>query len=431
MSFSKLMKTVDKVEKKQLPGVFDISSLLLPINEVVKNFLIMENNLSQEDAELMVDGFAPALPSIPSVPIPSLSALPGVSLPGLSGLPDFRKKSKIQKEIENLKNGADTKFKKKLIEESVNSIIKLVSDTDTGAPLSTKSPYHIKAKEILSLIKEKITQFFRKVKELIKEIAATAVSIISSIPGAGLMLMPFAFNVPGMITMFMQMINLLSMLASKVGDLTSFFKYFKMLPLVLSPKDLNKVSSIIDKSYNSISLAFKPLEIAIEKFTAVALSTIKSSSNSPKAAKSVTSRLRKLKYITWSLPLIENPPFNKYIIKGINNVDEDDRDEVEDILTQWDVVFLNNRKNAVRRKKLVDGDGKEVDIDDLIESISKIDGLVNDIKVNLPNTDEGEFIYDVRFSDGRNLIGITKQEVDGLSVAYNVIYSENVKYSFV
>lgn len=418
------MKTIDKVENKPQPGVFDISSLLLPINEVVKNILIMENNLSEEDAELMVDGFVPTLPN--GLP----NGLPG-GLPEASSLPNIRKKSKSQKEIENLKNDSDTKYKTMLIDESVNSNIELVSDTDTGAPLSSKSPYHIKAKEILLLIKEKVTQFFRKVKELIVEIAATVVSIISSIPGAGLMLMPFAFNVPGMITMFMQMINLLSMLASKVGDLTSFFKYFKMLPLVLSPKDLNKVSSIIDKSYNSISLAFKPLEISIEKFTAVALSTIKSSSDNPKSSRMVTSRLRKLKYITWSLPGLGNPPFNKYSIRGINNVEEDDRDEVEDILTQWDVVILNNRKNAVGRKKLVDGDGKEINIDDLIKEVSKIDELVNDIKVNLPDTDEDEFIYDVRFSDGRNLIGITKQEVDGLSVAYNVIYSENVKYSFV
>lgn len=432
MSFNKLMKTVDKVENKPIPGVFDISSFLLPTNEVVKNILIMENNLSEEDAELMVDGFVPSAPKSPVDPsLPDSGLAPVDDATKASGS-KVRKKSKSQKEIENLKNDSDTKHKTKLIDESVNSNIELVSDTDTGAPLSSKSPYHKKAKEILLLIKEKVTQFFRKVKELIKEIAATVVSIISSIPGSTLMVAPFAFNVPGMITMLMQMISILSMLSSKVADLTSFFKYFKMLPLVLSPKDLNKVSGIIDKSYNSISLAFKPLEKSIEKFQSVSLSTIKSLSDNPKSARTVTSRLRKLKYITWSLPGIGNPPFNKYSIRGINNVEEDDRDEVEDILTQWDVVFLNNRKIAVRRKKAVDGDGKEINIDDLIKGVSKIDELVSDIKVNLPDTDtDDNFIYDVRFSDGRTLSGITRQEVDGLVVAYNVIYSENVKYSFL
>jgi hypothetical protein len=51
------MKTVDKFEKSTAPGVFDISSQLLPINEVVKNILIMENNIPKEEAELLVDGF--------------------------------------------------------------------------------------------------------------------------------------------------------------------------------------------------------------------------------------------------------------------------------------------------------------------------------------------------------------------------------------
>lgn len=387
------MKTIDKVENRPIPGVFDISPMLLPTNEVVKNILIMEDNLPEEDADLMVEGFA-----------------------GNTG----KKSSKSEKEINSLKNEADTKYKGKLIEQSVEDNKKSLTDTDTGAPLSSKSPYHKKAKEILSLIKEKVTQFFRKVKELIKEIVAVTVSIVSSIPGAGLMVSPFAFNVPGMITMLMQMIQLISMLASKVADLVGFFKYFKMLPLVLSPGNLNKVSSLINTSYGGVTKAFSPLQSAIDKFNKASQKTIKSKTNEEKQGRTVTSRLRKIKYINWQL--------NRYIIQK-PKVAEDDLDELEDILEQWDVVNLLNRRNAVRRKKVLDADGKEVNIEDLL---SKLDGLLDDIKQDLPEvSEEDDVIYDVRFSDGRNLFGVSRKEVESLESTYNVIYSDNVKYSFI
>ena len=395
MSFNNLMKTIDDIENKSIPGVFDISTILLPVNEVVKNILIIEDNLPKEDAELMVEGFA-----------------------GNTG----RKKSKSEKEIDEVKNEADTKYKGKLIDQSVEDNKKSLTDTDTGAPLSSKSPYHKKAKEILSLIKEKVTQFFRKVKELIKEIASATVSIVSSIPGAGLMVAPFAFNVPGMITMLMQMIQLISMLASKVGDLLGFFKYFKMLPLVLSPDNLNKVSNLINTSYIGVSKVFSPLEKSIDNFNKLTKKTISDKSDDEKQGRSVTSRMRKIKYLNWSRS------DGKYKIQR-SKVDDDDLDELDNILEQWDVVNLGNRRNAARRKKIIDADGKEVNIEDLL---NKLDDIVSDVKQVLPGvSEEGEFIYDVRFSDGRNLFGITKREVESLESTYSVIYSDNVKYSFI
>jgi hypothetical protein len=396
------MKTIEDIENKPALGeigVFDISELLIAEEEVVKKILIMESNLSEEDADLMVYGF----------------------VDDLSG----RKKSKSQKELESLLSEGDTKFKRSLIREEINNSIEEISGTDTGAPLSSKSSMRKKAREILNLIKEKITQFFRKVKELIREIGTSVVSVVSSIPGATLLVSPLAFNIPGMITMLMQIVHLLSLLSSKFADLASFFKHFKMLPLVLSPSDLNKVSNLINKSYTSVSTAFNPLEISIKNFNKTYTSIIRSQLNNPRPARSITSRLRKLNYIKWSS--IDS----EYTIKGIENVDEDDKDEVEDILEQWEVVFLDRKRSAVRRKKIIDSDGNEIDTNSLLGSLDNIDDILNEIKINLPEVSESDdFIYDVQFSDGRSLFGITKQEVDGLEVTYNVIYSENVKYSF-
>lgn len=393
MCFDKLMNKIDIIENSSFPGVFNISPLLLPINEVVKNILIIEDNLPPEDADLMVEGFA-----------------------GNTG----KKKSKSEKEIDEVKNEADTKYKGKLIEQSVEDNKKSLTDTDTGGPLSSKSPYHKRAKEMISLIKEKVTQFFRKVKELVKEIVAVTVSIISSIPGAGLMVSPFSFNVPGMITMIMQMIQLISMLASKVADLVGFFKYFKMLPLVLSKKDCDSVSCLITSSYDGVTKAFLPLQSAIDKFNKSSQNAIKDKSNEEKQGRTVTSRLRKIKYLRWSN--------GKYKIQR-SKVDTDDLDELDDILEQWEVFRFNNRSRAVRRKKVLDLEGNEVNIEDLL---SKLDDLLKDIKQDLPDVSEEEgVIYDVRFSDGRNLFGVSRKEVESLESTYNVIYSDNVKYSFI
>lgn len=405
MSFNKLIKTIDNVEKKPVPGIFNISDLLLPENEIVKNILIMENNLSKEEAELLVEGFVKE--------------------------GDNRKKSQPQIEIENLKSEADTNFKNKLIEDSVSESIGLLSETDTGAPLSTNTPHYKRARETRSLIREKVNNFFRKVKELLKEIAVLAISIVTSVPGASLMVSPFAFNVPGMITMLMNMVHSLSILSSKTSDLTENFKYFRELPLVLSPTDLNKVSTVILTSYQGVTKAFKPLEKSIENYNKVFKNNLKKIDNT-KIAKKVTSRLRKLKYIEWSLPPFGQPPFNSYTIRGIENVNEDDKDEVEDILENWEVIFLTNFKVAVKRKKLLSYDGKEIDIEKIIEDIDNIEKIIDLININLPDmSNEDDFIYDVRFSDGRNLFGITRIEVEGLESTYNVIYSQNVKYSFI
>jgi hypothetical protein len=394
------MKTIESVENSKTEGIFDISQFLLSENDVIKNILIIENNLPEEDADLMVNGFVE--------------------------IGSNRKKSKSQEEIDNLVSEADTKFKRKLIKDSIRESIKNISDTDTGSVISGKSVVRKRAKEVLLLIKEKISQFFRKVKELIVEIGSSVVSIISSIPGSSLMVSPPSFNIPGMITLLMQTTQLLSILSSKVSDLVEFFKYFKMLPLVLSPKDLNRVSKIINDSYISISKSFEPLKLSIDKFLNISISAIKKISRDPKAGKSITSRLRKLKYIEW----ISRK--NKYVIRGIDNVNDDDQDDVRDILDNWNVIFLNNRRTAVQRKKMVDIDGREIDMESLLNSLDNIENLVNGIVINLPETNKNDdFIYDVQFGDGRTLFGITKDEVDGLKSIYDVIYSDNVKYSFL
>lgn len=393
MSYTKLLITIDSIESQSIPGIPDIKSLLLPTEEVVKNMLIAESGLSKEDAELMIYGFQ-------------------------------NSKSIIKSEIEEIYNEGDTLYKESNIRKSVEEQIKEISDTDTGAPLSSNSPYHKAARTLLSTMLDKLKQFFRKIKELGIEIGSTMVSIVSSMPGASLMVSPFAFNVPGMITMLMQMISLLSMLRSKMSDLTSYFKHFKELHLVLSPKDLDSVSSLIDSSYKATTLSFEPLESAIEKFIAKSKSRIEKKYNEDKMSKKVTSRLRKLKYIRWYK--------SRYLIDiEYTKVDEDDIDEIEDILEQWDVININNYKVAVKRKQYLDINDEPIDLMDLISNLDKLTEVSDNISLDLKPSTQNDILYDVVFDGGDILMGLSTDEVEGLRIKYDVIYSPDIKFNYI
>jgi hypothetical protein len=407
-NYNTLLKNIETIEKDMMSSSgFDIMGQLLTDGEIVKNLIQIENpKMPKEDVDMMVDGF-------------SSSDKEEDSGGNKKSNRKEKKKSKNEEEIDDLDKQGDTPFKRKKIRESVKD----EKSKQKESPLPKDSPYYNKAREIKKIIIEKITEFLRKVKELIKEVALAAVGIVQVIPGASLLLSPFGFNVPGMITLIINMILILLQLKSKCASVKSIFPAFKSINLVLTKGGLETTSKVLNASYKALNNTVCAFTSRVDKFISTALGVIMSNNTSEKEegrAKTITKRLRKLEYIKW-----EGDP-KKYIIQGIDE-DDDNVDEILSILEEWEVVRFNNRRNAVRRKR-----EKQNEINTALSELDKLKDINNQLEnltdididgiININSFDQG-IVYDVVLPNGQKLVGLSSEEVEALKSEYDVIYS--------
>jgi hypothetical protein len=267
-------------------------------------------------------------------------------------------------------------------------------------------------------------EFVRKVVELVKEIAFAVVTIGTSISGGVGMLAPFAFNVPGMITMILDIIMLLLSLKSKALDALSIFPFFSVLNVLCSEAALNTISAILSKLYRILKNSILSILLSIEDFIKRAISAIKNSTSSDKEgrrARTIARRLRSMEYL----------PNNDFV-----RVDEDDIDEVERILEDWEVVktgkYIDQTKieatlGEVKRKVSIDELLKELDnLDNVVVNVKDLTGISGDFEENV---NEDIVVIDVELPKGEKIIGLSEEELDGLRSTYNVIFSENTRYT--
>lgn len=390
-NFEKLLENIEKSEKNLSTPGFNMNDYLLPESEIVKNLIAIRNpNMNKGDINLMVDG---------------------IDAPG--------DKSKSIEILDSLEEQGDTNFKKKQISDKVADTKQNLDKT--GIPIPKTDPLYQEAKDLKRMMIEKTFQFVRKIQELIKDIAFAAIALAQAIPGSiQLIITPVfpvpSFNIPGMITMLINIILILNTLKSKCADVKGIFVYFSKLNVVCSPSDTNKVAGILNKFNGTLDSTICSFTNKIDDFTLSASKAIKSSldpAEEGKKIRTITKQLRKMDYL----------PDNNF-----SKVDEDDVDGVNAILEEWDVIDRTHKTRAVRRKKA----SQDV-INSALSSIESLDSINNDLKeltnIKEPNQKSNEtIVYDVELPDGTIIKGLTKDEVDGYAAIYNVIYSPNVKF---
>jgi hypothetical protein len=164
--------------------------------------------------------------------------------------------------------------------------------------------------------------------------------------------------------------------------------------------------------------------LSIEDFIKRAISAIKNSTSSDKEgrrARTIARRLRSMEYL----------PNNDFV-----RVDEDDIDEVERILEDWEVVktgkYIDQTKieatlGEVKRKVSIDELLKELDnLDNVVVNVKDLTGISGDFEENV---NEDIVVFDVELPNGEKIIGLSEEELDGLRSTYNVIFSENTRYT--
>lgn len=390
-NYEKLIENIEKSEKSLVAPGFNMNDYLLSENDIVKNLIAIRNpNMDKGDINLMVDG-----------------------------LQSEGEKSKSLLKMDNLKEQGDTEFKKKQISDTVADSKQNLDKT--GIPIPQTDFLYQEAKDLKRMMIEKTFEFVRKIQELIKDIAFAAIALVQAIPGSiQLIITPAfpvpAFNIPGMITMLMNIILTLNTLKSKCADVKGIFVNFSKLNMVCSPQDADKVAGILNKFNDTLDNTICSFTDKIDAFIGSASTAIKSSLDpveEGKRIRTITKQLRKMDYL----------PNNNF-----NKVDEDDEDGVRSILEEWEVIDRTHQTKAVRRKK-----SSQDAINSAISSIESLDNINNELKeltnVKEPDPNSKEtIVYDVELPDGTIIKGLTKDEVDGYAATYNVIYSPNVKF---
>jgi hypothetical protein len=376
-NLDKLLIQIDDTEKLLGDSTFDINKFLLPDSEVVKNLILLRSpGMSNEDADIMV-----------------------------YGLNNNNNKSFI--ELDKLSNEVDTDYKK----NEVNGIVSKTKKQLETPIIKENDSYYQEAKNIKLNLKEKSSDFVRKIKELLEEVSIGGITLSQSIPGAIGLLMPYGFNVPGMITMIMNILLTLKSIKSKSIDVRNIFIHFKDIKIACSTKDANIVAGVLNglfKTLNDVILSFIQ---KIEDFIKTILSIFKtqmSSENEGKRIKKTSRKLRKLKYL----------PNN-----NMEDVDEDDQDEVETILSDWEVINKNSKTNALRRKQ----ESKQK-IDSALADLEKLSNINNELK-NLITIEEDpevstieENLYDVELPNGQILYALTREQIENLKPIYVIKY---------
>lgn len=431
--YEKLVNNIDEAEKKvEDSSIVDITPYLLPINEIVKMMLSQENPaLDKDEVDLMVDGFGAG--------------------------------SEPEKEVRNIAKEADIPSQKS---EMDNIISDSISEQNVY-PIPEDSETYEKAKDLLSTIKQAIGDFFRKVKELAIQLVSTAVKIGSSIPGIIITVAAPPWNVAAAITSVMSIIIMLNELKSKYFDVIQVSKIFKKMNLVSKGTALDIISGIINAFFGILRNVIEPIVLLVSNFINKIIELIRkltSKDEEEKRALKVIKKLRKLKY----LPSFTRG-FNAANYPDGNDPEDDDEaedlDEIENILRDWEIVNRGTRtrpwKAVVRRREPEEGKS----INDLIGELDKLKSINSDFSKSVgididaskkggdsSRTSEGsqgstlldpifndignsntknDFIYDVKIPDGKDLMGLTIDEVEDLKNVYDVVWASNLKFKEV
>lgn len=479
MSYEKLLQNITESRSK-IEGFsgLDIRSLLLSDSEVVKNLIHNDSpSLDKDDINLIVDGFKSSSYKKDNTE-EKLSLLKDQSLNLLSDLQKESNKlsttdkelsnkmneqikdsktkldniiSKTEQDIIDLKNEGNTPYKSKLIDESLVEQMK----TQSTSPMPTNSPYYSKAKKLKNLIIEKVSEFIYKVIDLIVDCVLALINMAASIPGGILMLSPFAFNAPGMVSLITSVIQIILNVCGKYKNTLSYFSYFEDLNLVLPEPFLTIISEILNVLFSLINTIFGAFNL--NEFIGKAKETITSNCSNEKNAEmsnKVVKRLRKLKYFY----IDKNMWYEdiNYLKKKSNGermaamVSEEDEDEVESLLKDWTIISIDKKTGGVviKRKNSncsevlalldninVNSDLLKVDTGSL--KINNTEIIIPDFKNLLSNDKIKEdaknidiYVYDIQMPNGQIIFGLTEEELNYYKDKFLIIYSNDTKFEY-
>jgi hypothetical protein len=397
-NYELLLSNLDKLEKNisiLSENSLSLDKYFLPTNDIIKNLIKIENPyLSSDDINLMVDGFG-----------------------SKEDLENIRNGSSIStsktiNDLLDLENQVDSESKSLIVSNIVDNSLSDIESLNT--PSDT---YYQKAEDIKNDIKNSFDIFQQKAKDLLLETNISSLMIINSIPGSILSgsVAPFVPNIPGAISSISNVMITLVGLKSKFISLLPELKKVKKINLILNKNGVNIISGFLNALITLLLGPIINILKAIKEFIKRAISALLSHTEArkeEKRARKIAKQLRNYKYL----------PNNNF-----NSVDEDDKDDIELILEEWEVVEVGAKKpgklGKVKRKNSIE------------ETLSKLDDLSNQLDdfenlvPSIDTPDNTELLYDVELSNGDILLGLNINEVNALSSKYELIFASSISPS--
>jgi len=313
-------------------------------------------------------------------------------------------------------------------------------------------------KELVNKIKTAIFQFFNRFLEVSKAFILSLINIVTSLPGAVVMVVAPPWNVPGAVTILLGVIISYLDLLSKIQSIVPFLQPLRLLPNVFTNDDLRTTGTTLNVLTRSLIQFYVPI-LGLRNIILKVIEFIKSlfspSDRREKIFKQATKKLIKLGHIKSTRPRVVNiidendeegaklkiHPGLPGIPSGrrqpnlierfdsdgsrfkIPSVDQNsdvpvrvyswDSEDVEEILSLLEQFKITNTKKW----------GGESHVSDYRSDINKVLNQVDDLEKQLDesflrgigdiDTSEfDQFVYDITLPDGTIIPGVSEEGLE-------------------
>jgi len=327
----------------------------------------------------------------------------------------FMDDSQIYKNIIRLKNPTIDEESLELmfgtLEQQSDRFLTDVKQQLEGIYPLPENKYKQQVEEIKKEVKNAVSQLYKEFKSLTTLLANSTVMTISSIPALAITVTAPPWNIPDAITKCSMLIDLFFKIVDKIKSSLSLFSPIKDLKFLVDPKNEQQITSPINFIIEGILALFNPINLLGEFISNLTdfLKSLFGGEREDKAIKRVTKRLRKLDYLSGIRD------------EDLSKVDEEDKEEVNQILENYKVVRPRSSDNAVELRNKGELKNQIDSLQDNVEDLNKF------IEENQPeSTNElNNFVFDVKLPDGSILRGLTKEELNDIEKLYDFKFVSN------
>lgn len=322
-------------------------------------------------------------------------------------------------------------------------------------------------KELVNKIKNAIFQFFNRFLEVSKAFILSVINVITSLPGAVVMIISPPWNVPGAVTILISVIVSYLDILSKIQSIVPFFQPIRLLPSVVSDNDLKSTGVIMNVLTRTLIQFYGPI-LGLQKIILSIINFIKSlfspSERRDKIFKQATKRLVKLGHIrstrTRVVNVIEGEgddaegkiKLHRNNIKNLGGVGQKDlierfedpnkktrftipavgdpdrkipvrvyawdSEDVEEILSLLEQFKITNTARWGGASHVSDyrGEFKGPNGEDLLAQLDDLEKQVRDFDtpkgINVDTSDFDRFVYDITLPDGTVIPNISEEGLE-------------------
>lgn len=360
--YDELLKNIEELQDLGYKSEFDISDFLLSKDDIVKKILSTKNPyLTKDQINMIVDSEDKLMSEMNSEIEEDLVNVEGKTKEGIE-----KAKTKKKEEIKAFKEHYKVKLKE----------------------------LYTEASKIIIEVKDAIFNLLKQMIVLAKKAITSLIQTSSSIAAIAMVVVAPPWNIPLAITTAVSVIDIILSFMNEVKMILPFLSPLNKLNLVLNADSLSIVCAILNPAILFIKglwEKFSSLDSLIKSLIDKILSII-SGSNKQKIFKKATARLRKLGYFK-------------------NNVDNDDKDEVADLLEIYNVDL--SKKEVVSYKKEIDSN-----------QIENLSNFKSPVDYTIKKTIEEIYAYDVLLPNGTFLYGLSEKDLEDLKQSYNIIIDQ-------